>query len=164
MQASRAAGKAAAPQPARHPFGPRPVGAVVPAVLRPAFRKRAPATAQLIMDWAVIVGPGLAAETTPRRLSAGTLVVACAGPMALELQHLSESLLERINRHMGHTLVQRLRFVQDPVVTVRPLPPAIAAAPAAQLAAENAVAGIPPGGLHDALAALGRAVLTRRMR
>ncbi len=140
--------------------GPRPVGALVPVLTRPAFRRRAPATAQVIADWEVIVGPALAATTAPRRLQAGSLTIACAGPVAMELQHLSVELLARINRHVGGQPVTRLRFVQDPapVAIARSIE---AASPQAAAAAERATETVPPGPLRDALAALGRAVLTR---
>jgi hypothetical protein len=142
----------------RHVYGPRPVGALVPAVVRPAFRKRSPATAQILADWQAIVGPAIAAVTTPRKLFGGTLSIACSGPMAVELQHLSEQLIGRINGHLGHVTVTRLRFSQDlpqPVATPpRPHPQATAAF-------TNVVADLPMGGLREALEALGRAVLAR---
>ncbi|HUZ66002.1 MAG TPA: DUF721 domain-containing protein [Acetobacteraceae bacterium] len=145
----------------RHIYGPRPVAALVPGLTRTAFRRRAPATAQVLVDWAAIVGPALAADTTPRRLSAGTLAIACAGPVAMELQHCTPQLIDRINTHLGGVVVQRLRFVQDAQAT--PPPPAPPPAdPAAAAAAEAAVAGFAEGPLRAALAALGRAVLTRR--
>ncbi len=141
----------------RHPYGPRPVGALVPALVRPAFRRRAPATAQVLADWEAIIGPAIAAVTVPRRLSAGTLTLACSGPIALELQHLSAQLMARVNGHLGQVAVTRLRFVQDaPVVAPRRAP-----RPQAVAQAREAVAGLPPGPLRDALEALGRAVLAR---
>ena len=145
---------AAAPDDARHVYGPRPVGALVPGITRAAFKKRSPAGAQVLADWAGIVGPELSARTTPRRLVAGTLTLACSGPVAMELQHLSTEVIERVNRHMGRILVERLRFVQDPAPKAVPLPPRRTAAPVA-------VPGIPPGPLHDALAALGGVVAGR---
>ncbi len=143
----------------RHPYGPRPVGALVPGLMRPAFRKRAPATAQVLADWEHIVGPTLAAVTTPRRLFSGTLSITCAGPVALELQHLSTALMARINGHFGKIAVTRLRFVQD---VVTPQPPAPPPRPPATRAARHAVEGLPEGSLRDALEALGRVVLTER--
>ncbi|MBC7801261.1 MAG: DUF721 domain-containing protein [Gemmatimonadaceae bacterium] len=137
----------------RHVYGPRPIGALVPVVTRTAFRKRAPGAAQVMADWAQIVGPALSAVTTPRRLSAGTLTLACAGPVALELQHLSGELLARVNGHLGRTVVERLRFVQDPAVQA----PRVAA-PARRPAAVVEVTGIAPGPLHEALIALGRCI------
>lgn len=145
----------------RHFAGPQPVGALLPRITRPAFRRRAPAAAQLMADWEAIVGPALAAQTQPRRLAAGTLTVGCAGPVALELGHLATELAGRINAHLGATVVQRLRFVQDLVATP-PAPPPAPPAPPPQLVAlaEATLAPIPEGPLRDALAALGRAVLT----
>jgi hypothetical protein len=149
------------PAPSRYVYGPRQVGALLPALVRPAFRNRAPATAQVLADWEAIVGPALASTTTPRRLSSGTLAIACAGPVAMELQHLSEQLMARINGHLGRVVVSRLRFVQD-------VPPALPAArpprPQAVAAARLAVAGLPEGELRDALESLGRVVLTERPR
>ncbi len=92
--------------------GPRPVAALLPQITRPAFRKRSPAAAQLIADWAAIVGPVVAAQTLPRGISAGTLTIACSGPVAMELQYLAPQLIGRINTAMGQGLVQKLRFVQ----------------------------------------------------
>ncbi len=137
----------------RHVYGPRPVGALVPTLTRPAFRKRAPGSAQVMADWAEIVGPELSRTTVPRRLSSGTLTLACTGPVALELQHLSEQLLARVNGHLGRVVVQRLRFVQDPASM--PAPPPTAPPPAMR---RIELPGIPPGPLHDALVALGRRI------
>ena len=101
-------------QDQRHVYGPRHIGALVPAVARPAFRKRAPAAAQLMADWPAIVGPALAAVTVPRRFASGTLSIACSGPIALELQHLAGELMARINAQLGRVTVTRLRFLQEP--------------------------------------------------
>ena len=136
----------------RHVFGPRPVGSLVPGLTRAAFRKRSPAGVQVLTDWDAIVGPALAATTTPRRLSGTALTIACSGPVAMELQHMAGPLMARINGHLGRVAVERLRFVQDE----RPrAAPAAAARPAE---APQPIAGIPPGPLHDALASLGQAV------
>jgi hypothetical protein len=163
MQAPPEAGKPGE-NAARHVYGPRPLGALVPAVVRPAFRKRSPATAQVLADWPAIVGPDLAAVTVPRRLSAGTLTLGCAGPVALELQHLADAVIGRINAHLGRPVVQRLRFVQE--AASPPGPAAVTVLPALSAAedaaARSAVADVPEGPLRDALLALGRAVLARR--
>ena len=142
------------PEAGRHIYGPRAVGALVPALVRPAFRRRAPATAQVLADWEAIVGPAIAAATTPRKLFAGTLAIGCSGPMALELQHLADQLIGRINAHMGRVTVTRLRFVQDAA------PPA-ALLPAVPRAIRTAVVDVPDDALRGALERLGRAVLTR---
>jgi hypothetical protein len=144
----------------RHVYGPRHIGALVPVVARPAFRKRAPATAQLLADWPAIVGPALAAVTVPRRFASGTLAIACSGPIALELQHLAGELMARINANLGRVMVTRLRFVQEPAAAVGS---ARVAARPGRRATEQAAARVrdlPEGALRDALIALGSAVLT----
>ena len=141
----------------RHVYGPRAVSALLPALVRPAFRKRNPAAAQVLADWEAIVGPALAAVATPRKLFGGTLAIGCSGPMALELQHFSDVLIGRINGHLGRVAVSRLRFVQDPPPPLAAPPPP--PPPQALRAAEAAVAGLPQGTLRDALEKLGRVVL-----
>ena len=135
----------------RHPYGPRPVGALLPAITRPAFKSNGPAAAQLLADWPAIVGPALAATTVPRRFAAGTLTLGCTGPVALELQHLSSQLIERVNGHLGRAVVQRLRFVQDT------RPPPVPARPR-RVRPPVAVDGLPDGPLRDALGRLGAAI------
>jgi hypothetical protein len=147
------------PYAMRHIYGPRPLAALVPTLVRPAFRRRAPATAHVLADWPLIVGPAIAAVTTPRKLFGGTLAIGCTGPMALELQHLSAELISRINTHAGSVIVSRLRFVQEGAPPVAPLPPV---RPQAVAEAREAVAGLPEGDLRDALERLGRVVLGRK--
>lgn len=147
-------------EPARHPYGPRPVGALLPALLRPVFRRRAPATAQVLADWELIVGRELAAGSTPRKLFGGTLTVVCSGPVAMEMQHYAPEIMARINGYLGRVAVSRLRFQQD--ILPAPPPPPPPPRPAAVGAAKKAVADLPPGGLRDALERLGSFVLSQR--
>lgn len=154
MAKDTAGGMAGAP---RHVYGPRPIGALVPGLTRAAFRRRAPGTAQVLADWPQIVGPALAAVTVPRRLSAGTLTLACSGPIAMELQHMAAELISRINTVLGGKVVTALRFVQIPQEAPTAAPPP-AVPPEAAARAESAVDGLADSALRDALAALGRAV------
>jgi hypothetical protein len=145
----------------RHVYGPRPLGAVLPAVTRSVWQRQKPALGQLLADWGAIVGPALAAATVPRRLAAGTLTLGCSGPIALELQHLSAQLIDRINTTAGRRLVERLRFVPMPIECAGP--PARPAPTAAETAAARAAIArkmqdFPPGPLRDALLGLGTAL------
>ncbi len=145
----------------RHVWGPRPVGGLVAGLTRPAFRRRSPATAQILTDWTAIVGPALAAVTVPKRLTGTTLTLGCSGPIAMELQHMSGELLARVNRHLGRVAVERLRFVQDAAARPEPPPPAEPLPPEPP----PIIAGLPQGALHDALASLGQAMQrARRLR
>lgn len=149
----------------------RVLGAILPQITRPAFAKRPAPAVRLILDWAEIVGAALAAQSEPRRVSAGTLTIACTGPVALELQHLAPQLIERINTHCGPlrsgrdlrfddgtVLVRKIRIVQDPAV-VRSVSPA--ARPTPQ---PVAIPGIKDGELHDTLARLGGHIRRRPRR
>ena len=138
----------------RRAYAARGLAELVPSLTRAAYKKKSPAGALLMSDWASIVGPRLALETEPRRLSGTQLTIACSGPMAMELQHVSSTLIERIDTHAGRRLVDRLRFVQDVVS-----PPAVPRP--RRLAPVQPVAGVDEGPLQDALARLGAAIRSR---
>ncbi len=143
--------------------GPRPLGALLPRLTRPAFRRRNPAGAQLMADWAEVVGPALAAVTTPRRFSGGTLTIACAGPVAMELTHLAPQLMARINGHLGRAAVERLRFVQmAPGTAAAAPPPRPGPAPALPPRVAGALADLPEGALREALEKLALGVYRSR--
>lgn len=153
--------------------GQRWLGALVPRIARPAFRRRSPAAAALMADWAAVVGPALAAVTQPLRLSRpaaakdgagtdragrpGTLAIRCSGPVALELQHLAPQLIERINAHAGFPLVGALRFERGTVVP----PPASPRLPPTPPPDEAAVAAVTDPDLRAALARM-RSLTARR--
>ncbi len=141
--------------------GPRAVSELVPRLTRPAFRRRSPAGAMLMADWPAVVGPALAAVTQPMRLSAGTLTLACSGPVAMELQHLAPELVARINAHLGRVLVERLRFVQAAPPGATPARPAAKPAPLPE-GVQARLAGLPAGELREALERLARGVYRGR--
>lgn len=147
----------------RFPGAPLALSALIPAVTRPAFRRRSPAGAALMADWPQAVGPALAAVTAPLRLTAGTLTIACSGPVAMELQHLAPELMARINGHLGRAVVERLRFVQQAAggaphrATPAPGRPGALPKPVAER-----LETLPPGDLREALEKLGRGVYRNR--
>lgn len=141
--------------------GPRPLGALVPDVTRATFRRHSPAAAQIMVDWPIIVGPKVASMTTPRRLDRGTLTIACAGAVAMDLHYVGVELIKRINGHLGGQPVHSLRFTQAGMPRRRPAAPS--PPPEAVAQAEAAVAGLPEGELRSALVGLGRVVLGRKI-
>ncbi|MBB5692023.1 DUF721 domain-containing protein [Muricoccus pecuniae] len=146
--------------PRRPDLGLRPLGGFIPRLTRPAFKKRSPAGALLMADWAGIVGPAIAAVTVPKRLTGGTLTIGCSGPVAMELQHLAPQLIGRVNAALGSVTVESLRFVQQA--------PSAAAAPRARPAAplpdtvRGALDTVGNPELRDALARLARGVYRAR--
>jgi hypothetical protein len=138
--------------------GPRPIGALLPKLTRPIFRKRSPAGAQLMADWTEIIGPALAAVTAPRRLTGTTLTIACAGPVAMELTHLAPQIAARINQHLGRQAVETLRFIQEAMPAARPAPkPQPRPAPVPDRV-QAGIAEVPGEELRAALAKLARGV------
>ncbi|NHN84197.1 DUF721 domain-containing protein [Acetobacter musti] len=163
MKAAKTTGKGntAETQPPRRAFTARSLSALLPAVTRPAFRKRSPVAVTLFLDWHNVVGPNWALRTEPKKLSAGTLTIACLGPAAMELQHMQTSLIERINTWCGPGTVERLRLTQD----FQP-PARSSRAPRSKLASAPPVTlpDMPEGPLRTALEALGSRISERNRR
>lgn len=101
-------------------FGaPRAVSALVAPLTRRALGKHGFASASLISDWATIIGDELAASCQPIKLAfpqgrrdAGTLHLHVSGGAALEIQHITPQIIERINGHLGYHAVARLKLIQ----------------------------------------------------
>jgi hypothetical protein len=120
---------------ARAASGARPIGAYAGRALDPAARARGFATTALLSDWPAIVGVELAAFTMPdrvvwprrqdgteegepprgRRGDGAILVLRVEGPRAIEVQHRSGQILERVNTYFGYRAVVEMRILQAPV-------------------------------------------------
>jgi hypothetical protein len=122
----------------------RPIGAFTAQALDRAARARGFATAALLSQWQAIVGADLAHFTMPdrvvwprrrddpdettahrgRRDEGAVLVLRVDGPRAIEVQHRSGQILERVNSHFGYRAVSELRILQAPVMRKPARPPA----------------------------------------
>jgi predicted nucleic acid-binding Zn ribbon protein len=72
----------------------------------------AAATGSVFGRWAEIVGPEVAAHTTPERLSGGELTVtASSTAWATQVRLLAGELVRRLNRELGDGTVQRVRVL-----------------------------------------------------
>jgi hypothetical protein len=90
------------------------------------------------------------------------LVLSVEGPRAIEVQHRSGQILERVNAYFGYRAVAELRILQAPVT--RKSPQSTAPAPPVDPGALPPDAEIKDGNLRAALLRLGsaaRAKLTR---
>lgn len=141
-------------------------------VLADAFKKQGFASTELVSRWPQIVGAEIAALAEPIRLQwprsvAGeppepaTLVLRVEGPTAIEIQHLSGVLLDRINRFFGWQTVGRIALRQAPLSRrpKRPEPPQPDHDAEARIGAT--LGAVEDDGLRQALARLGAAVKHR---
>lgn len=156
-----------APPPRRN--GVRDVGALLPDVGGMAFRRFGFSHSALISRWREVVGPVYARWSVPESLRyprgqsvGGTLTVRVEGPFALQLQHVSPQLVERVNRILGHNAVAKLKLVQGevPRPPARPAPPPEQGAGVANLAplTQQALDGVKDDGLRAALQDLAAAL------
>lgn len=105
---------------------PRPLADVLHKTLNEAFAKQGFASTELVTRWAEIVGAEVAEHSEPEKIQwsrpyggdtpePGTLVLRVEGPAAVEIQHLSGVVLERVNRFFGWQAVGALRLRQAPL-------------------------------------------------
>ena len=151
--------------------GPRRFGELARPLLSPALRRQGFAQNEIVTRWQDVVGPLLASRSLPERLRFpqgerldGTLFIRVESSFALEFQHLTPQILERVNAFYGYRAVAKLVMKQGPV----PRPPASRREAEAPLDAEtqagldHSLDGLKPGPVKDALARLGRRLLAER--
>jgi hypothetical protein len=145
---------------------------MIPTLAGKAIGRKGMAFANLIGDWAVIVGPDWAARLTPFKLifppgqrQDATLHLRLPAAAALEVQHAEPQILERINAYFGFHAVARLKLVQAPQTGMpRRRPPPKPLDPAQAAGVGEAVAAIEDPELREALERFGHAVLGARPR
>jgi hypothetical protein len=159
--------------PSRH------VGTFMPKLTRTAFEKFGFSTAQLLTDWAQIVGPQLAATTSPDRIkwpklpgaggpdgeargarAGATLHVRVDPARALDVQYKAGLIIERINGYFGYRAVADIRIVQTQIAPLPP--PLVAAKPRAPIVPEPVLTTIADEGLRAALERMQMGLATRR--
>jgi hypothetical protein len=162
--------------------GPRPIGAYAARALDPSARARGFATTALLSEWPAIVGAELAEFTMPDRLvwprrredaeepspkkswrpEGAVLVLRVEGPRAIEVQHRSGPILERVNTYFGYRAVAEMRILQAPVD--RKAPRAFSPAAPPDAGTLPPCASIEDEPLRKALSRLGEALRARLTR
>jgi hypothetical protein len=146
----------------------RPLADLAQQPLREAFARQGFASTALVTRWGEIVGAEIAAHSQPEKIqwprpfegqpaAPGTLWLRVEGPTAIEIQHLSSVILERVNRFFGWQAVDGLRLRQAPIKhPASPAPAGPDPATTARIAA--GLTDIVNDDLRDALARLGAAI------
>ena len=162
-------------RPGRRAGAPaRAIGAYVARMLDPVARARGFAITSLLSEWPAVVGEELASFTAPDKLvwprrtedreaaspqsawrnDGAILVLKVDGPRAIELQHRSEQILERVNMYFGYRAIAQLRFLQAPLPKAK-IPRRHTAASGR---GATAAAGFADTGLAKALGRLGAGI------
>ncbi len=147
---------------------PRPLSELLGATLNDVMKAQGFASTEIISRWADIVGPEVAAHSEPLKINwpravgdeqpePATLVLRVEGPAALEIQHLSAVILERVNRFFGWQAIGRVALRQAPLRRrEQPSKRAPDLAMAARIA--EALPEVKDEDLRQALARLGAAI------
>ncbi len=146
----------------------RPLSALLGKTLSDAFAKQGFASTELVTRWSEIAGPEIAAHSQPEKIQwprpyegqpsePGTLLLRVEGPAAIEVQHLSAVILERVNRFFGWQAIGGLRLRQAPLRRDTRKPHR-APDPAAAAAIAAALPRIEDENLRQALGRLGAAI------
>lgn len=151
------------------PVSAKPLSVLLSDVFSEAYAKQGFAARELVTRWAEIAGADIARHAEPLKMQwprpvegqpqePATLVLRVEGPAALEIQHKSDVLLERVNRFFGWHAVGRLALRQAPLS--RRERPARPRPPDAKAVAEVAktLSAVEDEALKDALARLGAAI------
>lgn len=157
------------------PLSAKPLAAILGKTIDEAFARQGFASRELVMRWTEIAGEEIAAHSQPMKVQwpravgdappePATLVLRVEGPMALEIQHQSNVILERVNRFLGWQAVGRLALRQAPLS--RPEKPAVRKGPDAAKVAEVAktLDAVQDDELKAALARLGASIGTPRSK
>jgi hypothetical protein len=151
------------------PISAKPLSVLLSDVFSDAYAKQGFAARELVTRWAEIAGKDIAVHSEPMKIQwprpvegqqqePATLVLRVEGPMALEIQHESDAILQRVNRFFGWSAVGRLALRQAPLL--RRDPPQHPRPPDAQLVAKVAetLTAIEDEELRAALARLGASI------
>jgi hypothetical protein len=146
----------------------KPLSTLLGPVFADAFARQGFASRELVLRWAEIAGPEIAAHAEPIRIQwprpvegedtrTATLILRVDGPMALEIQHSADVILQRVNRFLGWNAVGKLALRQAPLSRRPPKPPR-APDPAAIERIATQLGDVEDDGLRDALARLGASI------
>jgi hypothetical protein len=147
----------------------KPLSVLLSDVFKDAYAKQGFAARELVTRWAEIAGSEIAAHSEPLKMQwprpvegqpqePATLILRVEGPMALEIQHSSDVILQRVNRFFGWSAVGKLALRQAPLSRrdrpKRPRPPE----PGEVAEVEKTLASVEDDELRAALARLGAAI------
>jgi hypothetical protein len=148
---------------------PRPLSDLLGATLSAAFKQQGFASSEILARWTDIVGPEIAVHCEPMKINwprpvgeetpdPATLVLRVEGPAALEIQHMSAVILERVNRFFGWQAIGRIALRQAPLRRREPRRRSPPPDPAVTARLAESMPQVEDEALRLALARLGAAI------
>src|SRR5436853_7867322 len=148
------------------PISAKPLSVLLGEVFSDAYAKQGFAARELVTRWAEIAGAEIAAHSEPLKIQwprpvegqpqePATLVLRVDGPMALEIQHAADVILERVNRFFGWSAVGRLALRQAPLARRDRSAPSRAPAAASVAKVAETLSSVEDQELRAALSRLG---------
>jgi hypothetical protein len=144
---------------------PRRLSEFIKPCLGETFARQGFAAADIVTRWSEIVGNDIAAHAEPMKLQwprsdvehpePATLVLRAEGPAAVEIQHLAEVILGRVNRFFGWRAVKRIAIRQGPLTPRRFSSTTAGPDPQTVARVENGLPEMKNCALRQALARLG---------
>ena len=147
----------------------KPLAALLGRTIDQAFARQGFASRELVVRWAEIEGAEIAQHSQQMKIQwprpvegqpqePATLVLRVEGPMALEIQHSSDVILDRVNRFFGWAAVGRLALRQAPLERPAPRRKRFAPDPAEVARIAATLGAVDDDSLKAALARLGASI------
>jgi hypothetical protein len=151
------------------PISAKPLSTLLNDVFSDVYARQGFAARELVTRWAEIAGPEIAAHAEPLKMQwprpvegqpqePATLVLRVEGPMALEIQHSADVILERVNRFFGWSAVGRLALRQAPLSRRDRPKPSRRPDPDAVASVAQTLSAVEDEDLRAALARLGASI------
>ena len=149
--------------------GFRAIGGLAQKLTSGMAKGRSTSLVRLKADWPAVVGPELARTTRPDALLAGrgaragkALRLKVSGAAALEVQHRSGQIVERVNAYFGHKMIDDVRIVQGVISAPPPAPKVPRPDPVVEQAVASRTASVQDPDLRAVLTRLGARITTGR--
>ena len=151
------------------PISAKPLSVLAGKAINDVFARQGFASRELVTRWAEIGGAEIAKHTQPLKIQwprpvegqpqePATLILRVEGPMALEIQHSSDVILERVNRFFGWSAVGKLALRQAPLSRRDRPKPSRAPDPKAVAEIAKTLSAVEDDELRAALARLGASI------
>lgn len=146
----------------------RKLSELVDKPLADAFKRQGFASREIVTRWPQIVGNDISGFSEPLKMQwsknaqdeglPGTLILRVEGPAAIEVQHQTHLIIERVNRFFGWQAIDNVALRQAPLARREIRKTRYKPDPAAAKRVADSLTGIADDPLRQALGRLGAAV------